>query len=78
MPRSASSGQLSQAIGRGDVDLDVGLDVEHEPPHRGVRVGIVLYGYELAYPLAQVVDVGEEQRSVIAIEHAPGIVRASG
>ena len=43
------TGQLSQAIGCGYVDLDVGLDVEHEPPQRGVRVGLVLYGYELAY-----------------------------
>src|SRR6185312_9179504 len=62
-------GQLTQAVGRGDVDLGVGFDVEYEPPYGGVWIGLVLQGKELVDPLAQVADVGEEQGSVVAIEH---------
>ena len=52
---------------RGEVHLDVGLDIEHEPAD-GAR--LLVYGCERTVP--EVCGVGEEQRRVVAVHHQPG------
>ncbi len=59
--------QRVHRVQRGDVDLDVGLGVEDEPPHRGRPV--VGGGQR---PAAEVLGVGEEQRGVVAVHHQAG------
>jgi hypothetical protein len=58
---------LLDGVHRGDVDVDVRLDVQHEPVQSGdVRVGCG------KRPLAEVAGVREVQRRVVPIHEQPG------
>ena len=62
--RVSSRAQLLQRVGGGDVDLDVGLGVEHEPL-AGLRRA---RRRAASARRAEVLGVGEEQRGVVAVD----------
>ena len=60
--------EVAQAVGGGDVDFDVGFDVEDEPSHGVLGAGGVLLVHREQGAPAHVGDVGEEQRGVVAVD----------
>ena len=59
---------MVDSIECGEVDLDIGLGIEHEPLH---RIWIAVHGHGGTLP--KILGVGEEQRRVVAVDQQPGL-----